>query len=115
MPFKIDCLALLPVSQSITARTVAATRSSISKRFATGSTRCGSASERCYAESTESRRLSVVDDQIIIELHREDAAALVHVLDSLIDQQHGTATGDLLRGLNTALIDARGHVKPDPL
>ena len=45
---------------------------------------------------------------------RGEAAALVHALDSLIDQQRGTGIGSLLRGLETALADAFGGVRPSP-
>jgi hypothetical protein len=45
---------------------------------------------------------------------RGEAAALVHALDSLIDRQRGTGIGSLLRGLETALADAFGGVRPNP-
>jgi hypothetical protein len=54
------------------------------------------------------------DDQLSIELNRDDATALVYVLDFLIEQQAGTGYGALLRGLQTAVVDAFDHVRPDP-
>jgi hypothetical protein len=53
------------------------------------------------------------DDHISIRLPRDDAAALVHELDSLIADHAGTGVGTLLRGLQTALTDAFGHIKPE--
>ena len=52
-------------------------------------------------------------DHISIRLHRDDAAALVHELDSVIADHAETGAGTLLRGLQTALVDAFGHVRPD--
>jgi len=52
------------------------------------------------------------DDQLSIQLNRDDAAALVYVLDFIFEQQAGTGYGSLLRGLQTAVVDAFGHVRP---
>ena len=54
------------------------------------------------------------DNQLGIELDRDDAAALVYVLDFIMEQQAGTGYGALLRGLQTAVVDAFDHVRPDP-
>lgn len=53
------------------------------------------------------------DNHLDVQLSREDARYLIYVLEPLIEDQAGTGTGTLLRGLHTALIDAFGHVKPE--
>lgn len=61
----------------------------------------------------EPGRLSGMNDQITLQLARSDAAALVHVLDGLISDESGTATGSLLRAVQMAIIGAFGGTRPD--
>jgi uncharacterized protein with von Willebrand factor type A (vWA) domain len=52
-------------------------------------------------------------DQITIQLHRDAAAALVHVLDHYIQRDSGTGYGSILRSLQTTIIrDGFGGVRP---
>ena len=54
-------------------------------------------------------------DRITIQLPRDAAAALVHVLDSYIERDSGTGYGGILRSLQTTIIqDGFGGVRPDP-
>ena len=54
-------------------------------------------------------------DQITIRLHRDAAAALVHVLDHYIQRDSGTGYGGILRSLQTTIIqDGFGGVRPGP-
>lgn len=53
-----------------------------------------------------------MSDNITIQLDREDAAALIYILDPLIEQQSGSALGSLFRGLQTELIGAFGGTRP---
>jgi hypothetical protein len=59
-------------------------------------------------------RCRIMDsDHIRIDLDREDAAALVYVLDSVIEPLQGTGYGALLKSLQTTLIGAFGGVRPE--
>jgi hypothetical protein len=54
-------------------------------------------------------------DQITIQLHRDAAAALVHVLDYYIQRDSGTGYGGILRSLQTTIIqDGFAGVRPGP-
>jgi hypothetical protein len=54
-------------------------------------------------------------DRITLQLNREDAAALVHVLDRLLQLDWGNRTGSLLRAFRIELLDqAFGGSKPSP-
>lgn len=54
-------------------------------------------------------------DQITIRLHRDAAAALVHVLDYYIQLDSGTGYGGILRSLQTTIIqDGFDGVRPGP-
>jgi uncharacterized protein with von Willebrand factor type A (vWA) domain len=54
-------------------------------------------------------------DRITIQLPRDAAAALVHVLDRVIQRDSGTGYGSMLRSLQTTIIrDGFGGVRPDP-
>lgn len=54
-------------------------------------------------------------DLITIQLPRDAAAALVHVLDRYIQRDSATGYGGILRSLQTTIIqDGFGGVRPDP-
>jgi hypothetical protein len=54
-------------------------------------------------------------DRITIQLPRDAAAAVVHVLDRYIQRDSGTGYGSILRSLQTTIIqDGFGGVRPDP-
>lgn len=50
----------------------------------------------------------------MLELERDDAAALIRALDALIEQDSDTPPESALRKLQTALITALGGVRPGP-
>jgi hypothetical protein len=53
--------------------------------------------------------------RITLQLNREDAVALVHALDRLLQLDWGNRTGSLLRAFRIELIDqAFGGSKPSP-
>ena len=56
----------------------------------------------------------MMNDTIGIQLARDNAAGLVHILDDVIQEYDGTGYGVLLSGLQTALIDAFGHMPDRP-
>ena len=54
------------------------------------------------------------DDLVTIQLPRDEAAALVHVLDYYVQRDSGTGYGGMLRSLHTTIIqDGFGGVRPD--
>lgn len=54
-------------------------------------------------------------DRVTIQLPRDAAAALVHVLDRYIQQDSRSGYGSMLRSLQATIIrDGFGGVRPDP-